>query len=114
MNIQEAIESFREKLSAYFDAETRSHYSSVTPDTVELEVSTKFTRVARVSPGHGGRSAYAFIAMEDGNNKALGHYKAGDIFKPAGWKGPAKHARGNVFDAEPLKCCGLHGVAYLR
>ena len=25
-------------------------------------------------------------------------YFVGDVFKPAGWRGPAKHVRGSIFD----------------
>lgn len=48
------------------------------------------------SYGDGG-SAYCFVALEDGKNATLGSYKSGDIFYPAGFKGPAKGVRGNVF-----------------
>jgi len=61
------------------------------------------------------RSAYAFIALEDGMNKKLGYYEKGDIFKPDGWKAPAKHARGNIFNEDHgLSCAGPHGIAYLK
>lgn len=62
-----------------------------------------------------GSSAYCFVALEDGQNKQLGQYRQGDVFKPAGYKAPARHARGNIFnDDNGLKCCGRYGVAYLR
>jgi hypothetical protein len=48
-------------------------------------------------------SAYAFIDNA-----------TGDLFKPAGFNGPAKHARGNIFDETALKACGPYGVACLR
>lgn len=38
----------------------------------------------------------------------------GDILKAAGWKAPAKHARGNIFDANPLANCNEYGPNYLR
>lgn len=39
----------------------------------------------------------------------------GDILKPASWKTPAKHARGNIFDGEwGINSVGVHGPAYLR
>lgn len=39
----------------------------------------------------------------------------GDVLKPAGWKAPAKHARGNIFDQHNgLKTMGPYGPAYLR
>ena len=39
----------------------------------------------------------------------------GDVLKPASWKAPAKHSRGNIFDAQNgLGSMGPHGPAYLR
>lgn len=49
-------------------------------------------------------SAFCFVDTESGN-----------VLKPASWKSPAKHARGNIFDASNgLKHMGPHGPAYLR
>jgi len=39
----------------------------------------------------------------------------GDVLKAAGWKAPAKHARGNIFDEHNgLGSMGEYGPAYLR
>ena len=39
----------------------------------------------------------------------------GDVLKAASWQAPAKHARGNIFDADNgLKLMGEYGPAYLR
>jgi len=39
----------------------------------------------------------------------------GAVLKAAGWKAPAKHARGNIFDANNgLGSMGPYGPAYLR
>jgi hypothetical protein len=35
--------------------------------------------------------------MKDGDNKGA-PIKPGDLLKPASWKSPAKHARGNIFE----------------
>ncbi len=45
------------------------------------------------------RSIFCFIATEDSNTKALPNVKRGDVMKAATFKAPAKHARGNIFDA---------------
>jgi len=37
----------------------------------------------------------------------------GDILKPASWRGPAKHNRGNIFDEDPLLFIGVYGPAYM-
>ena len=38
----------------------------------------------------------------------------GDILKPASWKAPAKHARGNVHDENPVARCTHYGPEYLK
>ncbi len=49
-------------------------------------------------------SCYAFVDLE-----------SGDILKPAGWKAPAKHARGNIFDEQHgLGAVHVFGVNYLK
>lgn len=79
--------------------------------SVDFTVGKKYVRViagdiTEESPDElSHKSVYCFVNMENG-----------DILKPAGWAGPAKHARGNIYDPEDKlrKCCGRHGVAYLR
>lgn len=44
-----------------------------------------------------GTSCWGFVSMWDGINKGT-PVKKGDLLKPAGWQGPAKHSRGNIFD----------------
>lgn len=44
------------------------------------------------------RSVFCFIANEDSTTKSLGTVKMGDVMKPASFKVPAKHARGNILD----------------
>ena len=51
----------------------------------------KYVKLIMSSPpftGGSQRSVWGFV------NK-----KTGDILMPAGWKAPAKHARGNIFDS---------------
>ena len=52
----------------------------------------------------GSRSVYCFLDMK------------GNIYKAAGWKAPAKHVRGSVFDDHYSygKALGPYGAAYLR
>ena len=40
---------------------------------------------------------WGFIAKTDGVHKGIPH-KKGDVFKAAGWRAPAKWARGSIFD----------------
>jgi len=49
-------------------------------------------------------SVYAFIDPENGN-----------MYKPASWQTPAKHARANLFDPESWASgCGRYSMAYLK
>src|SRR5436189_184485 len=64
-----------------------SHCSTQGGRTLRLERGKRYGRVVRIEAGQTSGSAHAFI---DATN--------GDVLKPAGWKAPAKHARGNIFD----------------
>ena len=37
----------------------------------------------------------------------------GDILKPAGWKTPAKHARGNIYEEDRMLFMTPYGPAYM-
>lgn len=67
----------------------------------ETEKVRKYIRVKREE------SAVAFVCTE-----------TGDIFKPATYKGPAKHARGNVFSdqggREAFSGIGQFGLVFVR
>jgi hypothetical protein len=65
---------------------------------LETQAGKKYIRVVR------DHSAHAFIEIA-----------TGDVLKPDGWKRPAKHARGNIFDeSNGLQWMGPYGPAYLR
>ena len=77
----------------------------------------KFIRVWRRSndDSESRGSCVAFVAMVDNETKALGTVRAGDVMKSASWKVPAKHARGNIFDASNgLAIMGPYGPEYLK
>lgn len=64
---------------------------------------------------HGGNSVHCFVAVRDFSNKALGAVTTGQIFKPASWKAPAKHARGDLLTVSTWdKTFTDYGVRYLR
>lgn len=67
----------------------------------EVTKGKKYIRIARVD---GQTSVHVFVNMQNG-----------DVLMPAGWRGPAKHARGNIYDEHNgLKMMGPYGPAYLR
>jgi len=63
----------------------------------------------------GNSSAYCFVAKGNFTTKGLGTVFNGDLLKPASWKVPAKHARGNLYDeASWDKAFGKYGMHYLK
>ena len=60
-------------------------------ESLNIKVGRKYTKVLQ------GSSVWGFIANQDGAHKGIPHRK-GDGFKAAGWRAPAKWARGNIFD----------------
>lgn len=80
-------------------------------------ISDKWARIVVMEERNGKMdptSVYCFVCLQDGHTKTLGTLKAGDIHKAAGFKAPAKHARGSVFDPNFNNCLSAYGVAYLR
>lgn len=81
-------------------------------------LSDKWVKVVTVEHQHDGTqrasSVYAFIALQDGETKALGTIRQGNIHKSASFKAPAKHARGNVFADDFRKCLTPYGIVYLK
>lgn len=57
---------------------------------------------------------YAFVALKDFVSRKLGVVIQGDILKPETYRAPAKWARGNIYDANPVRYCEEFGLAYLR
>lgn len=100
-----ALHNFLALLQAKMIAHHAKHFpgSSLACETFEHTMGPKYVRVTKHMPGSMGGSAYCFVSRENG-----------DVLKPAGFKTPAKHARGNIYDADPVKGCGPYGVAYLR
>lgn len=65
---------------------------------LEVMKGRRYLRIVRADEGQ--RSAYCFIDTRNG-----------DVLKPAGWKGPAKHARGNIYTDRVG--VSAHGALYL-
>jgi len=55
-------------------------------------------------------SVWGFVSMVDGFNKGVG-VKKGDLLKPADWRSPARHSRGNIFEGTDKWT--YYGPAYL-
>lgn len=72
-------------------------------DTV-VKAGHKFDRIFTISSGN---SIWGFIAKKDFTHKGI-DVKIGDVLKPAGRHGAAKHVRGNIFsdDTDWFSWCG--------
>ena len=58
---------------------------------------------------------YARIVMDHGSAWGFINLENGDVLKSASWRAPAKHARGNIFDAHGgVKWVSWTGLAYLK
>jgi len=98
------MENFAEKLAS-FVAGVSTKIVAARGENVTVEVinGSRYAKVV-VCRGELERSAYCFVDKTNGN-----------VLKAASWNAPAKHARGNIFNADNgLGCCGPYSVAYLR
>lgn len=124
------MNNFNEKLDTFIDgcfdivdqnyAANYPRLRDMRKTIIRKDGGRKFMRVVRAEIYNGSNeethcSVHCFVALEDGYNKNMGHWKAGDVFKPAGWKAPARAARGNIFDDNNgLGRMGPYGPGYNR
>ena len=75
------------------------------PEVVFSQTAGKrYVKVIRGDVSGGQRSVHCFVEVVTGN-----------VLKAAGWKAPAKHARGNIFDEHNgLNRMNEYGPEYLR
>ena len=83
----------------YVKSNMPNQYTEVT-----AEVGNKYIRL------WDGTCCWGFISRVDGNLKGS-LIKKGDLLKPATWKTPAKHARGNIMDGTAKY--SAYGPSYL-
>ena len=74
---------------------------------IRTEDGRKYTKVIQ------GTSVWGFIAKADGVVKGV-PCKKGDAFKAAGWRGPARYTRGNIFDESGQNYFRWTGPNYMR
>lgn len=111
------LEAVREHvLKSHNDDFRRASQSGKDYTSLSIEDSPKYIRIIAERFG-GHRSIWAYVVKEDNITRTLGVQSRGDILKPASWKIPAKHARGNVFSPGENGCCNIvnwTGPSYLK
>ena len=81
------LENVNEERKQYW--ESRFNYKPYEP--LKVERGRKYIKLID------GTSVWGFVSMVDGANKGVA-IKKGDLLKPADWRTPAKHSRGNIFE----------------
>ena len=90
----------KERLDHYTKADMVNQYSELT-----VEIGNKYIRLWQ------GNGCWGFISRVEGDLKGA-PIKKGDLLKPATWKAPAKHARGNIIDGTAQY--GVYGPDYIK
>ncbi len=76
----------------------KEQFSTLPLTKFTMTMGTRYVKVMR------DNSAHAFVDRENG-----------DVLKPASWRAPAKHARGNIFDDKNgLGSMNEYGPEYLK
>lgn len=94
-----------EEFQIALQAKVRAAYAETGPaliPTILLMRGPRYTRIVRSLVVDGEtieRSAYGFIENDSGR-----------LLKADGWKSPAKGARGNLADADPLARCSQFSI----
>ena len=106
-DFEKALQGWLERAQAmvnkYF---VDAHLDNLTPSVLSIDPNgKKYIRIVSSSMpdqmGHTHRSVFCFIEKETGN-----------VLKASGWKAPAKHARGNIFEIGN-EGVSAHGAHYL-
>ncbi len=105
-NNNEAVKVFVAKVQERMDNYYRTQYPNAEVPKLELnEAGLVNYKIIETMNGR-ARSVVAFVRKD-----------TGEIFKPAGWSKPAKHARGNINSdqngMEAVSASGTH-IIYLR
>lgn|SRR4030065_2583453 len=98
-----ALKTFVDGVQAIVRNNIETNFPSLPVPVITIEKGKRYIRIVRNERGQ-GRSVHCFIDTTNG-----------DVLKAAGWKAPAKHARGNIFNPDNgLGSVGPYGGNYLR
>jgi hypothetical protein len=107
-DINKAVSMFVKGVQQKINADFKKNYPNLKPSVLQIQKGKRYIKIVSVRQSGGGKSVHTFIDAKEGNT-------FGDILKPASWKAPAKHSRGNVFDGSwGVNSVGVYGPAYLK
>ena len=107
-DFDKAFKMFMKGAQKKVDDNFRQSFPNLKADKLTFKKGGRYMKVISTHQSGSGSSVWAFIDMKQGPTY-------GDILKPASYKAPAKHARGNLFDGSwGLKYVGPYGPAYLK
>lgn len=98
----DALTTFLATTQARLNAEYAAQYETVKAPTLSAEPGLKNVRIV-ASDGSTSRHVFCFVRIADGA-----------VLKAAGWKAPAKHARGSIYVNAGQDAVGTYGANYLR
>lgn len=99
-----ALNGFMKGCQKKIDDDYKINYPKLKPNKLEMKEGPKFIKIISKAQSGAGTSAWAFIDKG-----------TGDVLRPASWRAPAKHARGNIFDQDNgMRTISPYGPAYLK
>ena len=105
LNTNPIVYDFVVKVNKDIEEHYAIHLTGLQPELLQVDVGRKFIRLWK------GTSCWGFISRVDDTLKGA-PIKKGDLLKPATWKAPAKHARGNIIDGTAK--WGVYGPEYIQ
>lgn len=96
-----ALATFVNGIQTRSNARFAQDFPMLTPPTFTVEPGRKNVRV--VSSDGTSRYVFCFVRIADGA-----------VLKAAGWKAPAKHARGSIYVNAGQDAVGEYGANYIR
>ena len=95
------------------DTYMANSFPTLEREVLEIEEGSKFIKVVKARRHH--RCVFAFVAKSGFTTKTFGTVNAGEIYKPATYKAPAKHARGTILDlSNGMSRMTAYGPEYMR
>ena len=104
LNSNPIVANFINKVNEFRKEHYKNMSSMLGKTDLNVEVGNKYIRLWDAN------SCWGFISRVDGDLKGA-PIKKGDLLKPASWKTPAKHARGNIIDGTAKY--GVYGPSYI-